>query len=77
MIYGAAGLTGLTGWRLLQRTASAQTQLLAKDPTIRREQQAFARRMDALRKQHDHEQRQLQAHAAAAAVLRWSAAVPA
>lgn len=45
MIYGAAGLTGLTGWRLLQRTASAQTQLLAKDPTVQREQAAFAQRM--------------------------------
>jgi putative DNA primase/helicase len=41
------------------------------------ERKAFARRMDALRKQHDHEQRQLQARAAAAAVLRWAAAVPA
>lgn len=41
------------------------------------ERKAFVRRMDALRKQQDHEQRQLQARAAAAAVMRWAAAVPA
>lgn len=40
------------------------------------ERQAFARRMDALRRRHDSEQRQRQAEAAAAATIRWAAAVP-
>lgn len=38
------------------------------------ERQAFARRMQALRQQHDHEQRQRQAEAATAAAIRWAAA---
>ena len=41
------------------------------------ERKAFARRMDALRKQHDAEQRQRQADAATAAMIRWAAAHPA
>ena len=41
------------------------------------ERQAFARRMDALRRQHDAEQKQRQAEAATASALRWAAAVPA
>lgn len=41
------------------------------------ERAAFARRMDALRCHHDTEQRQRQAEAAAAALVRWTAAVPA
>ncbi|VTU28419.1 toprim domain-containing protein [Variovorax sp. PBL-E5] len=41
------------------------------------ERKAFSRRMDALRRQHDAEQRQRQAEAAAAAAIRWTAAVPA
>ena len=41
------------------------------------ERAAFARRMDAMRRQHDTEQRQRQAAAAAAALVRWTAAVPA
>lgn len=41
------------------------------------ERQAFARRMDALRKQHDAEQAERQAEAATAAAVRWAAAKPA
>ena len=41
------------------------------------ERQALARRLDALRSDHDAEQRQRQADAAAAAAVRWAAAVPA
>ena len=41
------------------------------------ERKAFARRMDALRRQHDAEQRERQAEAATAAALRWAGAVPA
>ena len=41
------------------------------------ERQAFGRRMDALRRQHDAEQRQRQADAAAASAIRWAAAEPA
>lgn len=41
------------------------------------EKKAFARRMDALRRQHDAEQRQRQADAAASAAIRWAAAEPA
>lgn len=41
------------------------------------ERKAFARRMDALRRQHDAEQRQRQAEAAAAAAIRWAGATPA
>lgn len=41
------------------------------------ERKVFARRMDALRQQHQLEQRQRQADAATAAVLRWAAAEPA
>lgn len=41
------------------------------------EKAAFKRRMEALRRQHDTEQRQRQAEAAAAAALRWAAADPA
>ncbi|RYF53526.1 MAG: hypothetical protein EOO29_56440 [Comamonadaceae bacterium] len=41
------------------------------------ERAAFARRMDAMRRQHDTEQRQRQAEAAAAALVRWTDAVPA
>lgn len=38
------------------------------------ERQAFGRRMDALRRQHDVEQRQRQADAAASSAIRWAAA---
>lgn len=38
------------------------------------QRKAYAKRMDALRRQHDAEQRQRQAAAAAAALVRWSAA---
>jgi putative DNA primase/helicase len=41
------------------------------------ERKAFARRMEALRHQHDVEQRQRHANAAGAAFVRWAAAVPA
>lgn len=41
------------------------------------ERQALNRRMAALRRDHDAEQRQRQVEAAAAAVVRWAAAVPA
>jgi len=41
------------------------------------ERQAFARRMDALKKQHDAEQRERQAETAIAASIRWAAAKPA
>jgi putative DNA primase/helicase len=41
------------------------------------EKKAFARRMDTLRRQHEAEQRQKQAEAAAVAATRWAAAIPA
>lgn len=41
------------------------------------ERKAFARRMDALRRQHDAEQKQRQQEAATASAKRWAAAVPA
>lgn len=41
------------------------------------ERLAFTRRMDALRRHHDAEQKQRQAEAATASALRWAAAVPA
>ncbi|WP_395024776.1 hypothetical protein [Comamonas odontotermitis] len=41
------------------------------------ERRAYKRRMDALRKQHDAEQRERQARAAAGASQRWLASVPA
>jgi putative DNA primase/helicase len=41
------------------------------------ERKAYVRRMDALRRQHDAEQRQRQAEAAAASAIRWAAAVSA
>ena len=41
------------------------------------EQRAFTRRIDALRRQHDAEQRQRQAEASAVASVRWIAAPPA
>lgn len=41
------------------------------------ERQAFGRRMDALRRQHDVEQRQRQDDAAASSAIRWAAAHPA
>ncbi|WP_218510849.1 toprim domain-containing protein [Variovorax sp. dw_308] len=41
------------------------------------ERKAFARRMDALRRQHDAEQLQRHVDAAAAAAIRWAAAEPA
>lgn len=47
MIYGSAGIGGLPGWRLLQRTATEQAQLLSRDAAVQREQQAFAARMAA------------------------------
>ena len=40
------------------------------------ERKAFARRMDALRRQHDAEQKQRQAEAATASALRWAGAAP-
>ncbi|QIL81459.1 hypothetical protein G7047_17230 [Diaphorobacter sp. HDW4A] len=40
------------------------------------ERKAYKRRMDALRKQHDAEQRERQAQAAAEAGLRWLASAP-
>lgn len=41
------------------------------------ERQAFARRMDALKVQHDAEQRARQAEVAAAAAIRWASSKPA
>lgn len=41
------------------------------------ERQALARRMDALRRDHEADQRKRQTEAAAAAAVRWAAAVPA
>lgn len=41
------------------------------------ERKAHARRMDALRRQHDAEDRERQAQAAAVAAMRWAAAEPA
>lgn len=41
------------------------------------ERQAFARRLDALKKQHNVEQRERQAETAIAASIRWAAAKPA
>lgn len=41
------------------------------------ERKAFAQRMEALRRDHDAEQRRRQAEAAAASALRWAAAPPA
>ena len=41
------------------------------------ERLAFTRRMDALRRLHDAEQKQRQAEAATASALRWAAAMPA
>lgn len=41
------------------------------------ERKAFGRRMDALRRQHDAQQRERQAEAATVAALRWAAALPA
>lgn len=46
-------------------------------PQTPEERKAFARRMDALRRQHEAEQRQKQAQAATASALRWAGAVPA
>lgn len=42
---GAAGLGGLAGWRLLQRTGEQQREMMSRLPQVQREQQAFAARM--------------------------------
>lgn len=47
MIYGSAGLAGLAGWRLLRRTEVTQTDLLGREASVRREQQAFTDKMAA------------------------------
>lgn len=42
---GAAGLGGIAGWRLLQRTGDQQREMMSRLPQVQREQQAFAARM--------------------------------
>ncbi|RYF56020.1 MAG: hypothetical protein EOO27_19520, partial [Comamonadaceae bacterium] len=55
------------------RCGYVETRQHEREPTAA-ERKTFARRMDALRRQHDAEVRERQAEAAAAAVLRWAAA---
>jgi putative DNA primase/helicase len=57
------------------RCSYVETRQHERELTVE-ERKAFARRMDALRRQHETEQRQRQAEAAAAAALRWAAATP-